>query len=110
MIMGLVEDDQLAWAIENEIEFYVFEFDRLEKATELAKKMKKKATIHIELETGMNRTGFDQKDIGKITQFITKNSAYINFKGLCTHYAGAESITNYYRIKKPPVFTEWFPY
>lgn len=100
MIMGLVEDDQLAWAIENEIEFYVFEFDRLEKATELAKQMKKKAIIHIELETGMNRTGFDQKDIGKITQFITKNSAYINFKGLCTHYAGAESITNYYRIKK----------
>jgi len=100
MIMGLVEDEQLAWAIENEIEFYVFEFGRLEKATELAKKMKKKATIHIELETGMNRTGFDQKDIGKITQFITKNSAYINFKGLCTHYAGAESITNYYRIKK----------
>jgi len=100
MIMGLVEDEQLEWAIENDIEFYVFEFDRLEKATELAKKMKKKATIHIELETGMNRTGFNQKDIGKITQFITKNSASINFKGLCTHYAGAESITNYYRIKK----------
>ncbi|GGK36998.1 MULTISPECIES: alanine racemase [Flavobacteriaceae] len=100
MIMGLVEDEQLAWAIENEIEFYVFEFDRLEKATELAKKIKKKATIHIELETGMNRTGFIQKDIGKITKFITKNSAFINFKGLCTHYAGAESITNYYRIKK----------
>jgi len=100
MIMGLVEDEQLAWAIENEIEFYVFEFDRLEKAIELAKKMKKKATIHIEVETGMNRTGFNQKDIGKITQLITKNSAFINFKGLCTHYAGAESITNYYRIKK----------
>ena len=81
-------------------EFYVLVLERVEKATELAKQMKKKAIIHIELETGMNRTGFDQKDIGKITQFITKNSAYINFKGLCTHYAGAESITNYYRIKK----------
>ncbi len=100
MIMGLVEDEQLAWAIENEIEFYVFEFDRLEKATELANKMKKKATIHIELETGMNRTGFNQKDISKIIQYVTKNSTSINFKGLCTHYAGAESITNYYRIKK----------
>lgn len=100
MIMGLVEDEQLAWAIENEIEFYVFEFDRLQKAIELAIKMKKKAIIHIEVETGMNRTGFNPKDIGKITQLIANNSAFINFKGLCTHYAGAESITNYYRIKK----------
>jgi len=100
MIMGLVEDEQLAWAIENEIEFYVFEFDRLEKAVELAKKLHKKACIHIEVETGMNRTGFSQKNIGKICQFISQNSTYITFKGLCTHYAGAESITNYYRIKK----------
>jgi alanine racemase len=100
MIMGLVEDEQLVWAIENEIEFYVFEFDRLEKTIELAQKLKKKASIHIEVETGMNRTGFNQNNINKITQLISKNSAHINFKGLCTHYAGAESITNYYRIKK----------
>ena len=25
---------------------------------------------------------------------------YLEFKGLCTHYAGAESISNYYRIER----------
>lgn len=100
MIMGWVSDEDLEWVIKNEIEFYVFEFSTLEKAAQISKKLKKKAIIHIEIETGLNRTGFTHKQLTKVVPFINKNSEYFRIRGLCTHYAGAESIANHVRIQK----------
>jgi len=100
MIMGMIENDELEWAIKHEIEFYVFDFDRLNHALATSKRIKKKAIIHIELETGMNRTGFVSKDHKTLIDFLKENHKYIEFKGLCTHFAGAESIANYYRIQQ----------
>ena len=62
-IMGYVENEAVEWAIKEGIEFCIFDLQRLETALKFAKKIKKKAKIHIELETGMNRTGFDEKGI-----------------------------------------------
>jgi alanine racemase len=99
MIMGQIENEELAWAIENEVEFYVFEQDRLDAAIATAKKVGKKALIHVELETGMNRTGVPQKEIASTFQRIEANLEWLETKGVCTHFAGAESIGNYKRIK-----------
>lgn len=100
MIMGYIDNEKLEWAIENNIEFYVFELDRLEKTLQAAKRVGKIAKLHIEVETGMNRTGFTFDQIPAVLQFLKNNSSHLCFKGLCTHFAGAESIANYYRIKK----------
>ena len=98
MIMCMIDAQHLEWAIENEVEFYVFESNRLKSAVYAAKKVGKPARIHIELETGMNRTGFDPKELKTILSFIAQNPAHIEVKGVCTHLAGAESIANYKRI------------
>jgi len=100
MIMGHVENNQLEWAIENNVQAYVFEMDRLEQALRYAKRTKKKAKVHIEVETGMNRTGFTLKDLDKALAFLQEHQEWIEFQGLCTHFAGAESVTNYYRIQQ----------
>ncbi len=99
MILGWLNDEQVSWAVENEVDFYVFELDRLTAAIESAKKIGKKANIHIEVETGMNRTGFEEKLLPQVIQILSENKEYLSFEGLCTHYAGAESITNHFRIK-----------
>ncbi len=100
MIMGVVEGEQIEWAINSGIEFYVFDFDRLNKAIECAKKLKRKAKIHIEIETGMNRTGFLGEDLRKVFNILKDNQDASIIEGLCTHFAGAESIANYVRIQK----------
>ena len=100
LIMGFVANDDLQWVIENKIEFFVFDRYRLANASKIAKKLKTKAIIHIEVETGMNRTGFTITMLKHVAQFLIKNQDNLLFKGLCTHYAGAESIANYYRISK----------
>lgn len=100
MIMGLINNEELEWAIENNIEFYVFEPDRLKKALQTSQRIGKIAKVHIEVETGMNRTGFAMDQLPEVLQLLKNNSSHLCFKGLCTHFAGAESIANYYRIHK----------
>ncbi|MDZ7718448.1 MAG: alanine racemase [Balneolaceae bacterium] len=99
MIMGMIRDDELEWAIENDVEFYVFELDRLKAAISSAEKMQKKARIHLQIETGMNRTGFEETTWKYLFETVQKNKKNITIEGICTHYAGAESVANYYRIE-----------
>ncbi|MEJ2617537.1 MAG: alanine racemase [Ignavibacteriaceae bacterium] len=67
---------------------------------EYASRLKRIAKIHIEIETGMNRTGFTKEYIPSVIKIINENKDVLNVKGLCTHFAGAESIANYVRIQK----------
>lgn len=100
MIMGYLPNEELPWAIANDIQFYVFEFDRLQEAVAVAKEAHKKALIHIEVETGMNRTGFEEEKLPELFEFLHQNRDHIQIEGLCTHYAGAESISNYLRVQQ----------
>ena len=96
--MGMIDNVDLEWAIENRVEFFVFEFDRLFAAIEKAKALKKPARIHVELETGMNRTGFDETEMDQLIHVLKENRKHFEMVGLVTHLAGAESIANYTRI------------
>ncbi|MBU1099299.1 MAG: alanine racemase [Bacteroidetes bacterium] len=98
MIMGWIDEPEIEWAIENEIQFYVFNRERLEAAIKYSKKVSKPAIIHLEVETGMNRVGINKKEINNICQTIIDNRESLIIDGICTHYAGAESIANYVRI------------
>lgn len=98
MIMGILYEEDISWAIENRIEFYVFNYERLLLATEEAKKLQKKAIIHLEVETGANRTGLQADDFLKALQFLRDNKEHIQFEGLCTHLGGAETLANKFKI------------
>jgi alanine racemase len=100
IIMNMIDNADLKEIIEYEISFFIYNFHRLEKTIEVAKKINKKAKIHIELETGLNRTGFQESEIDKVVEIISKSREHLDIIGVCTHFAGADSIANYYRIKK----------
>ncbi|TVR12598.1 MAG: alanine racemase [Balneolaceae bacterium] len=99
MIMGMIRDEELEWAILNGVEFYVFEKERLKSAAAIAQKVGKRASVHLQMETGMNRTGFDEHDWEALFRFVKKNEGAVNVCGICTHFAGAESVANFYRIQ-----------
>lgn len=103
MIMGALDDDDIEWAIEKDVEFYVFTMERLETTIKTAHSLGKKAIIHIEIETGMYRTGFELKQIPTLIEILKSNTDTLTFKGLCMHFAGAENIANYVRIKKQKI-------
>lgn len=100
MIMGLLDDEEIEWAIKNDVEFFVFDMGRLDKAIEIARKLQKKAHLHIEVETGFHRTGFDYAILPDLLEKLKTHQEHFWFEGLCTHYAGAESVANYVRIRE----------
>lgn len=100
MIMGIIYEEDIPWAIENEIEFYVYNYDRLSIVCEIAKKLDKVAHIHLEIETGANRTGVSKREFSKCLTLIKRYSGNIEFVGLCTHFGGAETFANDFKIQK----------
>ena len=100
MIMGILYEEDIPWAVENGIEFYVFNYERLPRVIEIAKQLDKKAHIHLEVETGANRTGLYDKELGKCLTLIKKNPNHLEFEGLCTHFAGAETFANDFKIQR----------
>ncbi|MFO7811237.1 MAG: alanine racemase [Candidatus Delongbacteria bacterium] len=99
MIMGWIDPVFIPDTIKKGIEFFVFDLNRLKTALEASKELKKAARIHLEIETGMNRTGFNKRDFNKALKIIAENKKYLKVKGLCSHLAGAESIANHVRVK-----------
>jgi alanine racemase len=99
MVMGFVDDDQIEWCIENDISFYVFTEDRMEAVCREVKNTSKPARIHVEMETGMNRTGFLESQLDYVIEKLKDHKDEIILEGLCTHFAGAEEIENFERVR-----------
>ncbi len=100
MIMGFMADEDIIWAVENEVSFFVFEMGRVRKAIIAAQNSGKPARIHIELETGFNRTGFEEYMLESLADILNTHKDEVVIEGLCTHYAGAESVANHVRVTR----------
>lgn len=99
-IMGDVDGDALEWAVEHDIAFNIFERHRLSRAIQAARAMGKKAKVHIEVETGMHRTGFRLAELPRVLQRCHKHHEQIEVLGICSHFAGAESQSNHLRVEQ----------
>ncbi|PAU93543.1 alanine racemase [Aliifodinibius salipaludis] len=112
MIMGMINNGALGWAIERNISFFIFELDRLKFAVKEAQRIGKPARIHLHLETGMNRVGLEKDQFEEAVDIIRNNHKHLQIDGICTHYAGAESVGNYVRIQKQienfKEYSSWF--
>ncbi len=100
MIMGWISNENIKDSIEKGFEFYIFNVERLQVALHFAKELNRKAKIHLEAETGMNRSGLENEELKEAVSIITENKDYFEVVGFCTHLAGAESISNHLRIQK----------
>ncbi len=72
---------------------------RLEVALVASHKLNKAALVHLELETGLNRTGLALRELNQAAGIIASAHGSIQLEGLCTHFAGAESSANFFRIQ-----------
>ena len=98
MIMGILYPEDLPWVIEHDVEFFVFDYEQLENARNAAEQVGKPAKIHLELETGGNRTGLPPEHLDKAIRYLKKHQEHLQFEGICTHFAGIESLANQFRI------------
>jgi alanine racemase len=99
MIMGFIAPEDMDWVINKGIEFFVSDPDTLDIALSLAGASASRAKIHLEVETGMNRTGLSMLHLKEAVKAIQEHKEQVEVRGIASHLAGAESIANYKRIK-----------
>lgn len=105
-IMGMVDDEAVQWAVDNRVEMCMFDMQRLEVALEASLQSGKKAIVHIEVETGMNRTGFAIEQLHDLGIWLQRHTGNFLLKGICTHFSGAESMANDFRVQSQIVAFE----
>lgn len=90
LILGFTPAPLYEKLVEYDISQTVFQYDMAKKLSEVAIAMKRKAKIHIKLDTGMGRIGFgDNKESVKVIQDIADLDG-IEIVGLFTHFACAD--------------------
>ena len=99
LILGYIDNAELEWAIERDIAFYISDLDRLYAAQAAAQKIARPARIHLEMETGMNRTGLGGAELEAAVGICLAHPEHVRVEGICSHLAGAESIANHTRVQ-----------
>ena len=90
LVLGFTSEEFYDDAIENNITLTIYDYNHAVRLNEAAKKLHKKAKIHIKVETGMNRLGFlptaeNADKIASIAKFEN-----IKIEGVFSHQAKAD--------------------
>jgi alanine racemase len=91
LVFGAYENTDIPRFIEYNLEITISSIYKAEAVIEYCKANNKTAKIHIKIDTGMNRVGIRANSAYDLIQLIVKNSQFIEFKGLYSHLACADS-------------------
>ena len=92
LCLGFVPEESLEFAIENNITLTIYSLEMAEKLNAICERRKTKAYIHIKIDTGMSRIGFEvnEQSIEQIVKISNLSNLYI--EGIYTHFAKADEI------------------
>ena len=88
LVLGYTLPEMIEKAVANDLEITVSNFDYFSVIKKL--KFKKEIRVHIKVDTGMHRHGFQGNDIQKVIRLIKENKK-IKVVGLFTHFANAKN-------------------
>lgn len=90
LCLGYIPNESLEEAVINDISLTIFSYEIAEFVNDIAKKYDKKAKIHIKIDTGMSRIGFQVNDdsINEIIKISQLKNIFI--EGIYTHFATAD--------------------
>ena len=92
LCLGFVPEESLEFAIENNITLTIYSLEMAEKLNAISERRNTKACIHIKIDTGMSRIGFEvnEQSIEQIPKIYNLSNLYI--EGIYTHFAKADEI------------------
>lgn len=92
LVLGHTLPSMFEEARKNDIAITISHLDALADAYDLAKN-RKSLRVHIKVDTGMHRQGFQAHDLPKLVTLLEKhkNNASVKIEGLYTHFAEAKN-------------------
>ena len=89
MTLNYIEEKEIKKTVKNDIELTILNFEQLESYINASAKGKK-LKIHIKLNTGMNRLGFNENEIDKLTE-ILRGNPNLEIISVFSHISHAEN-------------------
>jgi alanine racemase len=86
---GKQKQDYAQWSVENDIRLTVADGEDLEVLAQAARGQKRKAKVHLLLDTGMGRMGLDERGIAELLE-LAKRMEGLEIDGLYTHFSSAD--------------------
>ena len=92
LCLGFVPEESLEYALENNITLTIYSLEMAKKLNDISEKTGITANIHIKIDTGMSRIGFEasEESIDQIVNISNLNNLYI--EGIYTHFAKSDEI------------------
>jgi alanine racemase len=89
MILGVENRDNIKTALSNDIELSVSCMENIIEIEEYSKSLKKPCKIHMKINTGMTRLGFNHDDYLEPVRYV-KNSEHLGLASIYTHFARSD--------------------
>ncbi len=98
--VGYTPDEAFEDSIKNKITMTVYSLETAQKINEIAKSLGEKACVHVKIDSGMTRIGF-QPNEESVQEIIELNKLeYIDLEGMFTHFATADEVSKEYTYKQ----------
>lgn len=96
LILSYVEPKNLQAAVNNDLRLTVYDKLQISYLEVVAKKTGKKPKVHLKIETGLNRLGFD---IEQATRIVKSLPWVITLEGVFTHFASSDEDDGYTKMQ-----------
>lgn len=94
LLVGGIAPEDIDAVLRLDIEPTVFDIGFIENLGKLCRRSKTTARVHIKLETGTNRQGFNRKELDKAST-VLKKYPELKVEGTSTHFANIEDTTDH---------------
>ena len=105
LVLGYVHPERFADLVDHKIRYAGFEEDKIMLLSETAKKMGKKAYVHVKVDTGMSRIGMTPEHALSFVKWLSTQEN-ICTEGIFTHMATADMIKNQGAIEQQKRFQQ----
>lgn len=119
VVLGPTAKEEMAELTRQKVSFTVFNDKSFTDAARVATILRKRAAIHVKIETGINRLGFSVDEASAVIKKI-KQHRWLELEGIFTHLASVEELNTSYtkgqlfqfekvlaRIAKPDIGVDW---
>jgi alanine racemase len=100
LVLGYTSVHAIEKAVTENIALTIFSHETLDEIIYQAAKLKKTATVHIKIDTGMSRIGVTTHEDALILAKKCLNAPYIYLEGVFTHFANADCEDPTYTVKQ----------
>lgn len=106
LILGGIYRGEIKDSLANDLTPVVGGFDQLKQLVIELKRLGRSANVHIKVDTGMGRLGFQINELVKLFDELEKSRGYIKVRGLMSHLACADQPENPYTEYQTKKFRE----